>query len=77
MMVVVEVTPAVLKKGGAVDVKIKGKDAIQVQVPQGAASTPWCRIKGLGHPGRNGGDPGDLLVYLRQSKASKGAKGKR
>ena len=79
MMAVIEVSAAVLKKGGMVDGQVKTKDdvkSIQVTVPPGANGTPWCRIKGLGFPGRNGGDPGDLLIYLRRSKASKGAKGK-
>lgn len=76
MMVVIEVTAVILKKDGMVDVKIKGKNLIRVRVPAGANRTPWCRIKGLGDSGRNGANPGDLIVYLRQPTASKGEKGK-
>lgn len=79
MTVITETKSATLKKGGVVDVTVKTKDAerlFQVVVPADAERTPWCRIKGLGFPGRNGGDPGDLIVYFRITGA-KAPKGKR
>lgn len=38
---------------------------VDVVVPKGVADGQTIRLRGLGHPGRGGGEPGDALLTLR------------
>lgn len=38
--------------------------ALDVTIPKGAAEGQVLRLRGQGHPGRNGGPPGDVLIEL-------------
>lgn len=68
-VIVMALPAAMLEEGGSIawpEYTADGRiEAIaSFQVPAGANKLPWCRLAGLGAPGRNGGDPGDLYVLV-------------
>lgn len=67
MMISIAVSAKLFRQGGAITVQNPNKDGpreLQISVPPGAEATHWCRFVGLGSPGRNHGEPGDLWVCL-------------
>lgn len=68
-VIVLALPPEMLEEGGSIvwpEYTADGRiDAMaSFQVPAGADKLPWCKLAGLGAPGRNGGDPGDLYVLV-------------
>ena len=68
-VIVLALSPELLEEGGSIawpEYTADGRvDAMaSFQVPTGADKLPWCLLPGLGAPGRNGGDPGDLYVLV-------------
>lgn len=64
---VLEVPAEMLATGGTIawpeyDAGGRIERLVGFSVPPGADARPWCLLPGLGEDGRNGGDPGDLLV---------------
>lgn len=75
----VPVPTAVYLNGGMVPVRCTVGDTVHafvLEVPAFAHRAPWARIRGLGHPGRNGADAGALWIRLvdqaTQAKSRKG-----
>lgn len=69
LAMVVPVAQCVLQDGGTVSVTVppvgrRAAQCITVAVPQGADARPWCRVVGMGEPGRRGGEPGDCLLMF-------------
>ena len=50
-------------KGTEITLRIDGKK-VNVKIPPGTANDSKLRLKGKGHPGRNGGPPGDLILTV-------------
>jgi DnaJ-class molecular chaperone len=72
---IVGVPTSLLRTGGSQTVLIVRQgvalpDEIFLEIPPNADKTPWCRLKGLGSPGKNGAEHGDLLIHLVPRKAS-------
>lgn len=74
LLLVRSVTPELLITGGSMPIEItdpttgNAREEIMI-VPPDSANRPWCRMVGLGVPGKNGAPAGDLLVYLVSRKA--------
>lgn len=69
LALVVPVPAALLAHGGPVRVTVpkhRHRDAmtITVDIPNNTTTRAWCRVAGLGSPGRHGGDPGDLYLAI-------------
>jgi DnaJ-class molecular chaperone len=50
--------------GGKVPVRLAGRPALEVQIPEGASDGARIRLAGQGEPGRDDGPPGDLYLNL-------------
>ena len=68
MMVKVEVPIKTLRNGGRIEIRFsvrKEERVLSLEVPPGGTGDiRWMKQHGLGYPGRNSGEPGDLLVCL-------------
>ncbi len=49
--------------GGEITLRIDGRK-VNVKIPPGTADGSKLRLRGKGHPGRNGGPPGDLILTV-------------
>jgi molecular chaperone DnaJ len=45
--------------------QIEIEDKLKISIPPGVGNGTRVRVSGKGHPGANGGPPGDLYVFLR------------
>lgn len=62
-MRVCRVAPTLMREGGTMSIRI-GDQEMALDVPLGPVATRWCRLVGLGEPGRNNGMPGDLWIVV-------------
>jgi hypothetical protein len=65
-VVVKEVSPRLLERGGVVSVRTGGT-TIEVQIPPQSTATPWCCLHGLGEKGLFA-ENGDLWVLFQVRK---------
>ena len=61
----VTITPEQAARGCRLEVTSPGGGTCQVTIPGGCTDGKKLRYTGLGHPGKNGGKSGDLLVTVR------------
>jgi len=60
----VEIDFAEAVRGTQIKLRIDGKK-VNVKIPPGTADNTRLRLKGKGHPGLNGGPPGDLILTIK------------
>ena len=66
---VLPITPWLALRGGKVRYRHRGRERIlMVTIPPGVRNGQRIRLKGMGGPGRSGGEPGDLFLTLRVGK---------
>lgn len=61
----VEIPASMFEQGGEAPTPLAGGGWIRVRVPAGTKPGTCLRVGGKGMPDVNGGDPGDLYLYLR------------
>lgn len=62
-LLVIAVSAEVMREGRLVEVPNPRKPGEVLHLRR-EADQRWCRVTGLGKPGRNGADPGDLIVFV-------------
>lgn len=61
-----------LDQGGTVEISLPfGRGKTFVSVPVHARNIPWCRIIGLGEPGKKGAPNGDFWIFFQQQEEKK------
>ncbi|MDZ7697801.1 MAG: DnaJ domain-containing protein [Deltaproteobacteria bacterium] len=62
---IITLSPDLMQQGGAIayDCRKTGK-TLQVKIPPGLRNGQKIRLKGMGEPGKGGGEPGDLYVRV-------------
>lgn len=72
-IVAVDVPPSLLATGGVYPLVLPsptgGTVEVPLVIPPNAEAVPYCRIARLGHPGKNGGEPGDVWIILLKTEA--------
>lgn len=48
--------------------RVPVEDTVDVQIPAGVESGNYLPVRGKGHAGRRGGDPGDLIVVVEEKE---------
>ena len=64
----VRLDPSLARDGGEIKYSVNSK-SLMVRVPAGIRDGQRIRLKGMGTPGKAGGEPGDLYLLIKIKKS--------
>lgn len=65
---VITISPSQAQTGGEIEYHSHAK-RLMVTIPQGIRDGQWIRLRGMGNPGKAGGEAGDLYLQVRVKRS--------